>query len=186
MAANDEKKEFMKQVTILVDTREQVNSHITEVFSNLGIMWETQKLDLGDYSFRIGDKEFSRACVIERKADVDELYGNITSDRERIEKELDGLSKNARQVTLMLENCSGWEHLRGFELPELTADRQGRKVRNIGATVYNTLQAWRCGNRYGFGVEFVADSRKSAQKILEVFFWYWHNYRKQTSARRQT
>lgn len=184
MAAKDEKKEFMKQVTILVDTREQVNRHITEVLDNLGIMWESQKLDLGDYSFRIGGRDFSRACVIERKADVDELYGNITSDRERIEKELDSLAKNVRQATLLLENCSGWEHLKGYMLPELTADRQGRKVRNIRETVYSTLQSWKCGNRYGFAVEFVPDPRRSAQKILEVFFWYWHNYRKQTSARR--
>lgn len=184
MATKDEKKEFMKAVTIVVDTREQVNRHITEVFANLGIMFEVQKLDLGDYSFRVGDKDFSRACVIERKADVDELYGNIASDRDRIEKEFDSLSKNVRQVTLLLENCSGWEHLKGFELPETLADKQGRKVRNIGATVYTTLQAWRCGNRYSFGVEFVPDPRRSAQKILEVFYWYWHNYRKLTAPRR--
>lgn len=184
LSSNDEKKDFMKKVTILVDTREQQNSHITEVFSNLGIMYKSQKLDFGDYSFIVDGKDFSRSCVVERKADINEVYGNVTSDRERIEKELDTISRNAQQCTFMLEKCSGWENLKGFELSEMQAGKQGRKVCNIGATVYSTLQAWRCGNRYSFSVEFVPETNRSALKILEVFFWYYHNYKKQTAPRR--
>lgn len=179
-----EKNDFMKSVTILIDTREQVNNHIVEVLDNLGIMHESQKLDFGDYSFKVGDKTFSVACVIERKANIDELYGNVTTDRERIEKELETIARNARQCTLLLEDCPGWESLKGYEIPELKADKQGRKVRNIGATVYSTLQAWKCGNRYDFEVKFVADKKQSALKILEIFFWYWHNYKKQTAPRK--
>ena len=89
-----EKSDFMKAVTILIDTREQVNNHIVEVLDNLGIMHESQKLDFGDYSFKVGDKTFSVACVIERKANIDELYGNVTTDRERIEKELETIARN--------------------------------------------------------------------------------------------
>lgn len=184
MSSKDEKKEFMKKVTILIDTREQKNSHITEVLSNLGIMFKTQKLDYGDYSFTVDGKDFSRSCVIERKANINEVYGNVTSDRERIEKELDTISRNAQQCTFLLENCSGWENLKGFEIPELTADKEGRKVRNIGATVYNTLQSWKCGNRYNFNVEFMPVLSKSALKILELFFWYYRNYKKQTAPRK--
>ena len=184
MSSVNEKKEFMKKVTILVDTREQKNKHITDVFSNLGIMFKQQKLDFGDYSFTVDSRDFSCSCVIERKASIDEVYGNITADRERIEKELDTISKNANQCTFMLENCSGWEHLKGFEIPEIKADKQGRKVRNIGASVYSTLQSWKCGNRYSFSVEFVPDQNHSALKILEIFFWYYHNYKKQTAPRK--
>ena len=180
----NEKKDFMKAVKILIDTREQKNQHIVEVLDNLGIMHQSQKLDYGDYSFTVGDKDFSHSCVIERKADIDELYGNVTSDRERIEKELDTIFRNAQQCTLLLEDCSGWEHLKGYEIPENVAEKQGRKVRNIGATVYASLQAWKCGNRYGFTVEFAPVPAKSALKILEVFYWYYHNYKKQTAPRK--
>lgn len=183
MSAN-EKKEFMKKVTVLIDTREQKNQHITDVLGSLGIMWTAQKLDFGDYSFTADGRDFSHSCVIERKADIDEVYGNITADRERIEKELDTISRNARQCTFLLENCSGWEHLKGYEIPEAQAEKQGRKVRNIGASVYSALQAWKCGNRYSFSVEFVPDHNRSALKILEVFFWYYHNYKKQTAPRK--
>lgn len=184
MNSAEEKKIFMKKATVLIDTREQKNEHITEVLTNLGIMYEKRKLDYGDYSFMIDGKDFSHSCVIERKANVDELYGNITTDRERIEKEFDTISKNANQCTLLIENCSGWEHLKGYELPELKADKQGRKVRNIGATVYGTIQAWQCGNRYNFEVLFSPDKMRSPLKMIEKFFYYYHNYKKQTAPRK--
>lgn len=182
--SKDEKKEFLKVVTILIDTREQVNSHIVEALDALGVMHESRKLDFGDYSFKVGEKNFSVACVVERKANIDELYGNVTTDRERIEKELDTIARNARQCTLLLEDCSGWEHLKGYEIPEVKADKQGRKVRNIGATVYASLQSWKCGNRYDFDVAFSPNKAQSALKIVETFFWYYHNYKKQIAARK--
>lgn len=181
----EEKKKFMKEVTILIDTREQKNNHITDALGNLGIMYQCQKLDFGDYSFSVAEKDFSRSCVVERKADIDEIYGNITTDRERIEKELETISRNARQCTLLLERCSGWEHLKGFEISEEQVQKQGRKVRKIGATVYSTLQAWKCGNRYNFTVEFSPVTDRTALKILEIFFWYYHNYQNQTAPRKK-
>ena len=184
MNSKDEKKDFVKKIKILIDSREQKNDHITAALSQLGIMFETQKLDYGDYSFTAEGKDFSHSCVIERKGKIDELYGNVTTDRERIEKELDTINRNAVQCTLLLEGCKGWDHLKTFEISADGAQRQGRKVRNIGATVYSTLQSWRCGNRYRFYVEFVWEREKSALKILELFFWYWHNYKQQTAPRR--
>lgn len=184
MSSKDEKKDFMKAVTILIDTREQKNEHITAVLSQLGIMFESRKLDYGDYSFKAEGKDFSHSCVIERKAKIDELYGNVTNDRERIEKELDTISRNAVQCTLLLEGYKGWEDLKEFQISEASAEKQGRKVRNIGATVYSTLQSWRCGNRYRFDVEFMPDEKKSALKMLELFYWFWHNYKQQTAPRK--
>lgn len=181
--SSDEKREFLKKITVLVDTREQKNEHIISVLKQLGIMFENRKLDYGDYSFIVEGKDFSHSCVVERKAKIDELYGNVTTDRERIEKELDTISRNAVQCTLMLEGCKGWEHLKAFEISSAGAEKQGRKVRNIGETVYSTLQAWRCGNRYSFDVEFVERDKDSAAKMLERFYWFWHNYKKQTAPR---
>lgn len=183
MNSIDQKKDFMKRVNVLIDTREQKNAHITVALDKLGIRHESHKLDFGDYSFSIDSKDFSCSCVIERKATIDEVYGNVTTDRERIEKELETISKNANQCTFLIENCDNWNSLKGYEIPTVKADKQGRKVKNIGATVYSTLQAWKCQNRYGFEVEFISDNAMSAAKILEIFFWYWHNYKKQISRR---
>lgn len=180
----DEKKDFMKRITVLIDTREQQNTHIVKALDAWGVMHESRKLDFADYSFSVDGKDFSRSCVVERKANVDEIYGNITGDRERIEKELDTISRNARQCVLMLENCGSWDELKAFTIPPDEAERTGRKVLNIGATCYTTLQSWRCGNRYSFTMEFVPDAKMSAARLLEVFFWYWHNYKKQTAARK--
>ena len=66
MSSADEKKEFMKKVTILIDTREQQNKHITDILSNLGIMFRAQKRDFGDDRFCIDGKDFSRSCIVER------------------------------------------------------------------------------------------------------------------------
>ncbi len=174
----------MKKVVILTDTREQKNAHITGALDRMQVQHEARKLDYGDYSFMIDGKDFSVACVIERKACVDEVYGNISADRERIEKELDTIRKNAVYCTFLLESCAGWEALKAYEVPQEELERTGRKVKNIGATCYSTLQAWCCGNRYHFRVEFVADPARTAAKLLELFYWYYHNYKKATAPRR--
>ena len=64
MSSKDEKKDFLKKVTILIDTREQKNKHITDTLSQLGIMFESRKLDFGDYSFIIEGRDFSRSLYI--------------------------------------------------------------------------------------------------------------------------
>lgn len=183
MSSISEKKDFMKKVNIIIDTREQKNTHIVTVLDEMGIMHESKKLDYGDYSFQIDGKDFCGICVVERKANVNEIYGNVSSDRERIEKELDTASKNANQLTFLIENVQDWNALKSFSLPEKDMDK-GRKVKNIGETCYSTLQAWKCGNRYDFNVEFVPDITKTAVKIVEIFYWYYHNYKKLTAPRK--
>lgn len=180
----DDKKGFMKKVNIIIDTREQKNNHIITALDELGIIHESRKLDYGDYSFQINGKDFTSVCVIERKANVDEVYGNISSDRERVEKELDTASKNANQLTFLIENISSWNELKSFKVSAEEIKKYNRKVKNIGETCYSTLQAWKCGNRYNFQVEFVSDISKTAMKILEVFYWYYHNYKRQTAPRK--
>lgn len=184
MSSISEKKDFMKKVNIIIDTREQKNAHILNELDRMGIMHESKKLDYGDYSFQADGKDFSSVCVIERKANVNEVYGNVSSDREQIEKELDTACKNANQLILLVENIKDWESMKAFMLSDKDMDGNDRKVRNIGETCYSTLQAWRCGNRYDFTVEFVPDISKTAIKILEAFYWYYHNYKKLTAPRK--
>lgn len=85
-------------MTILVDTRERdgKNDHILSYFDSKYIPWKKQKLDYGDYSFMIPaddklgiprDLYFNDKIMIERKANLDELIGNIVKDRSRLKKE---------------------------------------------------------------------------------------------------
>ena len=99
-----EKEKFLKDITILVDTREQKNSHIIEYLNKFNINHAPTKLDFADYSFMVGNTDFRNSCVIERKASVNEIWSNITKERERFEKEL---ATSKAQVMLFLIGQGG-------------------------------------------------------------------------------
>ncbi len=186
-----DKKTFLKTVTILYDTREQKNQHILTALGALGVPCEERKLDYGDYSFtsdsRDGSRllDFSLSCVIERKANVDELYNNIMSDRGRLEKELYAASQCAKQLTMIVENIGGWEELRSYGVPAWQMKANPQRVKeDIGVPVYSTLKSWQSGNRYRFSVEFVPDKAQTAAKMLEIFYYYWRTYKEMTGVRK--
>lgn len=186
-----DKKTFLKTVTILYDTREQKNQHILTALAEMGVPCEERKLDYGDYSFTAGGRDgsrlldFSLSCVVERKANVDELYNNIIQDRGRLEKELYAASQCAKQLTLIVENIGGWEELKSYRVPawQMNANPQ-RKREDIGAPVYSTLKSWQSGNRYRFSVEFLPDKSQTAAKMLEIFYYYWRTYKEMTGVRK--
>lgn len=89
-----ELKELLKSITIVVDTRENANDHIIKYFDDKKIPHISRKLDYGDYScFLPANTELGIMrdihfdCVIERKAHLEELSGNLTTDRTRLENE---------------------------------------------------------------------------------------------------
>ena len=173
-------------MTVLVDTREQVNDHILTQLDKYGVKHESRKLDYGDYSFIYDDQsDFSKSCVIERKANVDELYNNVVQDRGRIEKEMYAASNQAKELILIVETVASWDDLKNYVVPDWQMQRDSqRKVADIGKTVYSTLRSWERGNRYHFKVEFSPDKNLTAVKMLELFYYFWRNYKEQTSARR--
>lgn len=180
--SKDEKKKFLKNVTVLVDTREKENKHILSAFDEYGISYQSEKLDFGDYSFIVDGRDFRLSCVCERKAKPDEFYGNINfqSKRERIEKEFNAASRLANKFTLLLENCPSERELKEVKLTDKDVYSQpNRKVLNIGKPCYETIRSWRC--RYKFDVVYIADKANTAAEMLEVFYWYYHNYKKLTS-----
>ena len=180
-----DKKHFIKTVTILYDTREQKNAHILEALSGMGIATEQRKLDYGDYSFMADGRDFSLCCVVERKANVDELYTNIMSDRERLEKEFYAAAQLAKSFTLLIEGIGSWDELKGYVVPDWAMQRNPcRKVKDIGTHVHSTLRAWTAGSRYHASVEFVKDNKQTAARLLELFYYYWRSYKEMTGARR--
>lgn len=182
--AND-KNAFLKAVTVLYDTREQKNEHILSALAQMGIAAQERKLDYGDYSFTAQGRDFSLSCVVERKANVDEIYGNITQDRGRLEKEFYAGSQLANSFTLLLEGVGSWEQLKAYKVPEWQMQRTPQRVKqDIGTLVYSTLRAWTSGSRYYSAVEFVGDKTQTAARLLEIFYYYWRSYKEMTGVRK--
>lgn len=96
----------MNDMTIICDTREQVNGHITKYFDKQKVPHITRKLDTGDYSAQIGALSLERDIVIERKRNLDEICGNFTADRERFEREFLRAKAYGIKVVLIIENAT--------------------------------------------------------------------------------
>jgi len=101
---------LLKNVIVLVDTREQENEHITAYFDRKKIEWRKQKLGFGDYTLLLkANPDFGIMhdvildYAVERKASLEELSGNISLDRNRFESELWRANKN---MALVIENNS--------------------------------------------------------------------------------
>jgi len=184
------KADFLKIVTVLIDSREKENVHITSALSGLGVPYETVKLDIGDLSFRVAARDFRQACVVERKASVDELYSNLMEKTRRdqinrLEKELDAGSRTMNQFTLLVEGVGSMDALRDYTVPDWKMQMNPQRVvADIGKQCYAALRAWQASNRYGVRVEFVENRERSAAKILEEFYYYYHNYKALIAPRR--
>lgn len=105
-------EQLVSSMVILVDTREKNISHILDGFDKNHISYERKALNYGDYSFYIPKDEslslqrdlfFDREVVIERKASLEEISGNLTKERDRFEKEL---CLAPKEKVLLLENAS--------------------------------------------------------------------------------
>lgn len=112
-------KQMLKQLTVLIDSREKENHHITDYFTKNHIPYETTALSYGDYSCKIptstGDIYFHDSIVIERKNSLEELSGNLTRDRERFEKEFLRAGNDGCKVYLMVEDMGGYSDIIGHK-----------------------------------------------------------------------
>ena len=98
--------EQLKRLTIIADSREQVNGHVTGYFDKRKVAYTTRKLDTGDYSAMIGDMTLEHDVVIEKKNGLDEIAGNFTVDRQRFENEFTRAKADGLKVFLLIENAS--------------------------------------------------------------------------------
>lgn len=95
----------LRELTIICDSREQ-QTHCKEYFDKKKTPTITRKLDVGDYSAQIGDMTLECDVTIERKHSIDELAGNLSSDRDRFEREFLRAKAKGIKVFLVVENCS--------------------------------------------------------------------------------
>lgn len=164
-----ELKILLKSMVILVDTRENVNIHITSWFDSKNIPYKSMKLDFGDYSFMvpanpelgiIRDLYFSDKIAVERKAHLEEFSGNLTADRTRLENEF---IRGNGKVKLLIEKAS-YEDILAHNYK----------------TEYNPLSyiasVHSFSERYNIPVTFMKNNKSSAQFIFYTFYYWLRNY----------
>lgn len=156
-------KRLLKQIVILVDSREKKNSHILEYFEKNGIAYRKEKLEYGDYSFMIpatdGHIYFHRDCVLERKASLEELSGNLAQERERFEKEFLKAGNDGAKTYLMVEAPGGYS--------DIIAHRY--KTEFAPAAYMASLKTWE--HRFGCNVQFISPEY-SGYYIISTFQYY--------------
>lgn len=102
-----ELKELLNSIVIIVDTREQANTHITDYFTSKKVNFKSEKLDTGDYSLMIPAnqdlgilRDTYLKVLVERKNSIDELASSIKA--ERFENEL--IRSQESRLTLVVED----------------------------------------------------------------------------------
>ncbi|HCG4535542.1 TPA: ERCC4 domain-containing protein [Salmonella enterica subsp. enterica serovar Typhi str. AG3] len=106
--------EILKTMTIVIDTRENQNKHITDYLHQKGFPIKNKKLDYGDYSAMIPKNEelgiprdIYLNSAIERKNGVDEITGNLQKDTQTaFENEL--IRAQQGRFVLLVEDLEFW------------------------------------------------------------------------------
>ncbi len=166
-----EMEELVSSLTVLVDTREKRNEHILDYFDRKKILYKKKALDYGDYSFMLPANEklsiprdlyFNNQIVVERKASLEEISGNLTKERDRFEKELCLAPKTK---VLLIENANYSDIATG----------------NYN-TQYNKKSFWASIHsfwfKYNIPVMFMPDNQYSGLFIRGFFEYYLKNYMK--------
>lgn len=156
-------------MTILIDTREKSNQHLIDYWDNKNILYKKKALDYGDYSFMIPANEkfniprdiyFDKDIVVERKGSAEELSGNLTRERDRLEKEL-SLAPKAKVI--LLENCGYKDIVTG------NYDTQYNK-KSYWASIHSF---W---HKYDVPIFFMPENQYSGVFIRGYFEYYLKNY----------
>ena len=160
----EEIKKLTKSMVILVDSREKKNTHILDYFRKQKISFQTEKLEYGDYSFMIpaaADEDifFHRDIVIERKASLEELSGNLAQERERFEKEFLKAGNDGCKVYLMIEAPGGYSDIIGHKY----------RTEFAPAAYMASLKTWE--SRFGCNVQFISPEY-SAYYIVSTFQYF--------------
>lgn len=102
-------QQLLKQLIIVVDSREQKCRHITDYFDQKNIKWVTEKLDYGDYTAKLDIPGLHKSfylqdiCTIERKRGLNELSSNLSHERLRMEREF---MRTRGTFWLLIENAA--------------------------------------------------------------------------------
>lgn len=120
--SDKEIKQALKNMVILVDSREQRNEHILKWFDDKKIKYKVRKNDYGDYSCYIPgdilpgitkDLYFDTEISIERKANIDELANNLKAEnRPRLKSEFAHMKLYDIKCHLFIEDINFDDNIR--------------------------------------------------------------------------
>jgi ERCC4-type nuclease len=160
-----EQKRLLKSLVILVDTRENVNDHITSYFSGKRIVFKSCKLDSGDYSVMlpaapdlgiVRDLYFDRQIIIERKASLEELSNNLAQCRERFEREFERVSQ-----------CRKYLLIEGGSYSDIFTNNYSTGLNSTAFAA--SLMTFQC--RFGLNLSFV--SKEHSGKFIYGLLHYF-------------
>lgn len=107
-----EMSEVLKDMTIIIDTREKKNQHILDYLKENNIKYIVEKLDSGDYSFYLPNYShlnIDKCSVIEKKNSLDEISQNFTKGRDRFKREFERIPTGTK-IHLLIEKAT-WKKL---------------------------------------------------------------------------
>lgn len=168
---DSEVKTLLQSMIILIDSREQKNSHITNYFDKKNIPYRTTALKIGDYSFVLPknsdlgipkDLYFDSEIVIERKNSLEELSNNLTAKREQFERELSRFK--GKSFILMIENS---------RLSDIFTHSYNTKI--LPKAFLASLMSYQF--RYGIQTTYV-DAGLAGSYIIGVFNYFLREYLK--------
>lgn len=138
----------MKSMRILVDTREKKNQHITKALEGRKCPFKPRKLDYGDYTCEYDTEAekgvvFADRVVVERKANLDELAGNITKGRDRFAREFQRAKDAGAKIYLMIESGS-YDDIKNHRYRSMLPPN----------SFLNTLFSWQ--QKYNITISFVS------------------------------
>lgn len=150
-------------MVIQVDTREQKNEEVLEHFDDILQTYFICKLHSGDYM----DIQNGH-CVIDLKADLVEVAGNLTKQHDRFKREI----KRANDmdcvfVVLIREPLNNLEEVKDWKSPK---NKSGKDLTQVkGETLYAIMKTM--AMRYGVIWSF-CDRESAGKKIIEILKKY--------------
>lgn len=167
--SDKELQTLLKSIIIIIDSREQQSDHITQWLDSKKIRYIVKKIDSGDYSFMIPanlelgigrDLYFTDKISIERKGSLEEVSGNFTNDRLRIESEF---IRHKGKMFLLIENANYTDII-----------KHNYKTEYAPVSFLATLHSF--SERHDIPFIFMKDKRCSGQFIYLTFYYWLRNF----------
>ena len=108
--SNEQIKQIIDTIVIVVDSREKKNQHITSMFDKYAINWERRNLNSADYSAYVPINEelgileeinLEDELCVERKKNCDEIIQNLTKHRDRFYREFE---RSGAKIPILIED----------------------------------------------------------------------------------
>lgn len=157
---------ILRNIIILVDSREKVNSHLLEYWDKHKIKYEIMSLPAGDYSFALDaipeldlpyKQFFYNDIILERKNSLEELSGCFAQTRERFNDEWSRCY--AKRKYLLIENGTYDDLLNG-----------NYNTKYNSRSFLGSLHSFNA--KYGLEIVFMPNKNLSPVFILATFQYY--------------